>query len=137
MNDKPENKTEEAPKWDWVTERSSCTYPKVFSALLSDVEADVKSRNALRPQNAPYEFSVEEKGSEFAVVLQAKDVRKSVTFVLADHAIIVRADDESFKFEVALAFSRDGKCKLKVNDEDRNRWQVRRMALEDLFFPNY
>jgi hypothetical protein len=37
-------------------------------------------------------------------------------------------------FEVTLTFSDDGKCKLKAKEENREPWQVRRMALEDLLF---
>jgi hypothetical protein len=36
-------------------------------------EEDVKTRNALRPNNSPYEFSVTENGDEFTVLLEAKD----------------------------------------------------------------
>jgi hypothetical protein len=40
-------------------------------------------------------------------------------------------------FEVTLTFSDHGECKLKVNHEEREYWQVRRMALEGLMFASY
>jgi len=132
-----------AAKFDWVTERSSCSLPKVFAALRVQIEADVKTRNDLRPGNSPYEFSVKEDAGEFAVLLKAQQLQQSVVFKLADHAILVRTDesnDESNNdqsnpmFEVTAAFSDQGECNLKVNGEDRDFWQVRRMALEDLMF---
>lgn len=127
--------TREQPGFDWVSERSACTLPKVFSELRSQVEADVKIRNGLRPNYAPYEFSVAQKGADFSVVLAAKDVRKSVTFSLAEHAILVRDHEGNQMFEVTVTFDDQGKCRLNVHGNDRELWQVRRMALEDLMFP--
>src|SRR5271156_6795725 len=89
VNDKVEK---DKPKFDWVTERSSCSLPKVFKELRLQIEEDVKTRNALRPNNSPYEFSVAESGNGFTVLLEAKDVHRSVVFGLAEHAISVRGD---------------------------------------------
>jgi predicted acylesterase/phospholipase RssA len=123
------------PKFDWVTERSSCSLPKVFAELRAQVEQDVKTRNGLRPNNSPYEFSVAVKGEDFTVIVTAKDLQRSVTFNLAEHAIVVRGDKgEEEMFHVTVTFSDDGKCKLYVNEQERDFWQVRRMALEALMF---
>jgi hypothetical protein len=143
-NPKPENGKAEndktgknAPKFDWVTERSSCSLPKIFSALRSQVEVDVNSRNALRPDNSPYEFSIAENAGDFTVTLQAKEVRQSVIFSLGEHAISVRDDKSNPMFDVSLTFTDEGKCRLNVNNQPRELWQVRRMALEELFFRGY
>jgi hypothetical protein len=125
------------PKFNWVNERSSCALPKVFKALTLQVEEDVKTRNALRPNNSPYEFSVVEHGGEFTVLLEAKDVRRSVIFSLAEHAILVRDDNGNPMFDVTATFSDEGDCRLKVNGEERDLWQVRRMALEELLFRGF
>ena len=119
---------------DWVTARSLCSLPNVFKALRLQVEEDVKTRNALRPSNSPYEFSVTENGDEFTVILTAPDVRRSVIFSLADHAIEVRNFRGKEKFDVTLTFNDDGECKLNVQEKERELWQVRRMALEELLF---
>ena len=143
-NAKPENGKAEndktgknAPKFDWVTERSSCSLPKVFKTLRLQVEEDVKSRNALRPDNSPYEFSVTEDTGDFTVLLKAKDLRQSVIFSLTEHAISVRDDKSNPMFDVSLTFTDEGKCRLNVNNQPRELWQVRRMALEELFFRGY
>jgi len=121
-------------KFDWVAQRTACSLPRVFRAMMDDVEADVKARNDQRPQNAPYEFSIDEKGNLFIVVLQAPDFRRSVTFQLEDHAILVLDNSGNQMFEVTLIFTEEGKCRMKAKDENREPWQVRRMALEDLMF---
>lgn len=125
------------PKFNWVNERSSCALPKVFKALTLQVEEDVRTRNSLRPNNSPYEFSVVEHGGEFTVLLEAKDVRRSVIFSLAEHAILVRDDNGNPMFDVTETFSDEGDCRLKVNGEERDLWQVRRMALEELLFRGF
>jgi hypothetical protein len=132
-DNKIENPTNK-PKFDWITQRSSCSLPKVFAALRSQVEADVKTRNDLRPNYAPYEFSLTENIDEFAVLLKAKDLQKSVTFTLAEHAILVKDDKRISMFQVTVSFSDEGECQLNVDNQQREFWQVRRMALEDLMF---
>jgi len=129
MNDKVEK--------DWVTARSLCSLPGVFKLLRLQVEEDVKTRNALRPNNSPYEFSVTENGDEFTVLLEAAEVRRSVIFSLAKHAISVRDSQGEEMFDVTLTFNDEGECKLNVQQKERELWQVRRMALEELLFRGY
>src|ERR1700733_670318 len=95
-------------KFDWVTERSSCALPKVFQALRLQVDEDLKTRNALRPDNSPYEFSLAGNGSGFSALLEAKDVHRSVIFSLAEHAILVRDEKGDPMFEVNATFSDEG-----------------------------
>jgi hypothetical protein len=139
VNDKANDKVNDKAgngksKFDWVTERSSCSLPKVFNTLRLEVAEDVKTRNALRPNNSPYEFSIAEKGEDFTILLKTKDAHKSVTFSLAQHGIVVRDDNGDPMFEVTPTFSDEGKCRLNVNGQERETWQVRRMALEELMF---
>jgi hypothetical protein len=122
---------------DWVTARSLCSLPNVFKELRLQSEEDVKTRNALRPNNSPYEFSVTENGDEFAVVLEAKDTNRSVIFSLADRAIRVRDSRGNEMFDVTLTFKDEGECKLNVQEKERELWQVRRMALEELLLRSY
>lgn len=144
MDDKAENVEakkpqgeKDKPKFDWVTQRSACSLPKVFQELRLQVEEDIKTRNSLRPHNAPYEFSVVENGEEFTAVLKAAELQRSVTFSLGEHAISVRGDQSSLKIDVKLNFTEKGECKLNVDGKEYDFWQVRRMALEDLLFRGY
>jgi hypothetical protein len=127
----------DAPKFNWVTQRSQCSFPNVFKDLRIQVEEDIKTRNSLRPNNSPYEFSVKEDGNDFTVLLEAEDFRKSVIFSLTEHAIVVKDDAGNQVFEVTLTFNDQGQCRLHVDDKELESWQVRRMALEGLLFPSY
>jgi hypothetical protein len=124
-------------KFNWVTERSNCSLPKVFHTLRAQVEDDVKTRNGLRPANSPYEFSVEVKGTDFSVVLAAGEVRSSVLFAITDHAIQVRSGEGHQMFEITLNFTAEGACNLIVDGQPCEFWQVRRMALEELLFASH
>ena len=137
MSDKVEKVEKDVSKFDWVTARSSCSLPKVFNALRVQVEEDVKTRNALRPDNSPYEFSVAEKGGDFTVLLDAGDVHRSVTFSLGEHAISVRDDKGEEMFEVKPALNDKGECRLHVGKDEHDLWQVCRMALEELLFAGH
>jgi hypothetical protein len=124
-------------KVDWVTKRFLCSLPNVFKELRLQVEEDTKTRNALRPNNSPYEFLVEANGDEFKVRLDAKGVHRSVIFSLGEHALSIRDDQGKAMFEVTLSFNDQGDCRLHVNEEERELWQVRRMALEGVMFQGY
>jgi hypothetical protein len=131
---KEKEKEKQQPKFDWITQRYACSLPNIFKELRLQIEQDVKTRNSLRPNNAPYEFSIADNDDGFRVVLKAKELEMAVRFVLADHAIVVRDDKGVEMFEVALTFNDRGECQLNVNGEPRDYWQVRRMALEELMF---
>ncbi|MGO8793374.1 MAG: hypothetical protein ACLQLC_01005 [Candidatus Sulfotelmatobacter sp.] len=118
------------------TARLSCSLPRVFNSLASQVERDVATRNSLRPPNSPYEFSLAEDNGALTVHLNTKKLRRSVTFKLSlpDHAILVSDETGNRLFDVTSSLDDNGRCMLMVNGEERDPWQVRRMALEDLMF---
>jgi hypothetical protein len=123
--------------FDWVAARSACSLPKIFKTLRMEVEADVNARNALRPEDAPYKFSIVDKDNTFSVVLEAEDLHRSVTFCHEEHAIVVLDPSGNQMFEVILVFNDEGKCKMRAKEENRELWQIQRMALEDLLFRMY
>jgi hypothetical protein len=134
--EKSENRKneKEQPAFDWVTARSACTLPKIFKDLRLGIEHDVATRNSLRMKSAPYEFLVAESEGGFKVLLKSEMVSLAVTFTLAEHAILVRDNTGTSMFDITVKFSDRGECKLLVNSEEKEMWQVQRMALEDLMF---
>jgi hypothetical protein len=121
-------------KSDWVSKRAVCTLPNLFRTLRAQVEEDVKARNALRPENSTYEFSVTEKDEEFTALLKAPEIHRSVTFVLNRDSILVQDDKRIKMFIIILTFDDLGECKLSADGVPRELWQIARMALEELFF---
>ena len=82
------------------------------------IRDSVKTRNSLRPNPPAYEFLVTNDTGEFAVLLKAKELQKSVAFSLAENAILVRDDQGKPMFEVTLTFDDSGKCRLNVNAQE-------------------
>ena len=78
-----------------------------------------------------------ENGGNFTVRLEAKEVRRSVILSLAEHVILEREDKGNPMFEVTLTFNDEGECRLNVNEEERDSWQVRRIALEEQLFRDH
>jgi hypothetical protein len=76
-------------------------------------------------------------GDDFKVLLKAKDVHRSVGFTLAEHAILVREEKGDPMFDVTATFGDEGECRLKVNGEELDPWQVRGMPLEGLLFRGF
>ena len=126
-----------ASNFDWITARSSCSLPNIFKQLRLQIEQDVKTRNSLRPPNSPYEFSLSDNNGGFRVILKADTLHTAVAFILAEHAIVIRDNAGTEMFAITLTFTDRGECKLNVNAEERDFWQVRRMALEELMFRSY
>jgi hypothetical protein len=133
-DEKNDSANKDAANFDWVTRRSACSLAAVFKELRAQVEQDVKTRNGLRPELAPYEFFVADQDRGFRVSLKAKELEMAVLFVLGEHAISVSDDKGGPRFQVTLSFDQRGECKLNVDGEEREYWQVRRMALEELMF---
>src|ERR1019366_692596 len=48
--------------FDWITEPSSCSLPNVFKKLRLQTKEDVKTRNALRPNNSPCHLAARASG---------------------------------------------------------------------------
>jgi hypothetical protein len=119
--------------FDWVTERSLCSLPKVYEKLRLDIQRDVKTRNALRSPTEQYVFETVGNGGSFAVLLHANKVHKSITFSLGDKCIEVQNENAKM-FDATVGLNDDGECMLLVNGQERRLWQVRKLALEQLFF---
>jgi hypothetical protein len=121
--------------FDWVKARAECSIAEVFEQLKSEVEADVTAREKLRPKNEAhqhYAFKFTVTGRTFSVFIESNKIHRSASFTLRDNRISIRKDHQEF-FALA-ALNDEGRCVLRVNNKDYERWQVRKMALEELFF---
>jgi hypothetical protein len=136
MNNIPDN-------LDWVTTRNECSAAKVFETLKLEIEKDIEIRNdSLRPgQKERYRFDMAISADGFSVYVDGiTKGRRSIIFTISEDQITVRVKnqyDESVLFNAEPTVCNDGKCRLKVDKQDYELWQVRKMALEGLFFAKY
>jgi hypothetical protein len=130
MNDNPKTNVE---KFDWVTARSECSLANVYEKLKLDIQADMETRNALRPELAHYAFKFSSGSRSFTVLIISNKVHESVTFHLAEKCIEVQTQDAPM-FEATVGLNADGECVLRIKGQDYRPWQVAKLALEHLFF---
>jgi hypothetical protein len=121
--------------FNWVAALASCTMATVFEKLKLDIEADVKSRNALIPKDAPFKFSFAPSGDGFLVSVVGWNVNPcTIKFILTETAILVRNAKDDVILEATVTLNDVGNCCLKVNGQEREFWHFRKQALEELFF---
>ena len=124
-------------KFDWVNARSACSLDQAFEELRLGVEEDIKAINTLRKYSdeTGYRLTRNNSGDVFNVRRNGS-VKPAVTFSIRANQIEIADDASSRKHFVDLTLNDEGRCKLKIGDEEFEHWQVRRRALEKLFFPS-
>ncbi len=120
---------------EWVKERAKCSTLEMFKRLELGALADVDVINSLRSPDDHIKFSVTRQGDRFSVLRESDIQNKnaSVDFAL-NHGIIDISDGDTVHFSALVTLNNDGECRLLVNGEGLEQWQVRRKALENLFF---
>lgn len=118
---------------NWVVERAKCSLEGVFKKLELQVRDDVKEINQLRPD---HQYIFTPNNVRFSVT---SHTGISVDFSLTSKAIVI-SNNDNVLFEATLTLNDDGDCRINLkgkNGQQENElqfWQVRRRALEPLFF---
>ena len=130
--------------FDWVVAQSKCSAASMFARLQTGVKEDVRRRNGLgllgRDDGWTFEFHVD--GEEFEVSrVEASGVTESidstlalVRFERAGRRIHVHGDGVDIEFTAVVSLDVAGVCRLVVGEAMYSEWEIRRMALEQLFF---
>jgi len=130
--------------FDWVVAQSKCSAASMFARLQTGVKEDVRRRNSLgrlgRDDGWTFEFHVD--GEEFEVSrVEASGVTESidstlalVRFERAGRRIHVHGDGVDIEFTAVVSLDVAGVCRLVVGEAMYSEWEIRRMALEQLFF---
>ena len=123
--------------FNWVGARFECSPAKVFEQMRLEVEHDIDARNAQLGTDAEYNFGMVVAGDKFVVVVKARTgsvSHRSVTFSRQEAGISVQDNNNKLKVAATLTLNDRGECRLKVDNQEREFWQFRRMALEGLLF---
>jgi len=127
--------------FDWVGAQATCNTTAMFERLRTRVHEDVNKRNALldRPGGWRFEFSEEEDGHfEVARVvggsLTDPQVSAVVRFDRAGGRIHVVCEDTDVDFTAIVTSDASGACRFVVGEAMYSDWEIRKMALEVLFF---
>lgn len=126
--------------FNWVAARRECSSGQVFEKLKHQVESDVAEQEAslTQLQKARYRFSFIPGSNAFHVSLDGEGAIHSVVkFGLTDTGIAVFNEHGKIMFGADVTISDNGECKLEVDGEEKELWQIRKMALEKLLFGKY
>jgi hypothetical protein len=130
---------------EWVKERAACTLAQMFERLRGEIENDIATRNATLVKE-PYSFKFISTASinRFSVLMDHPNdpyVNQAVIFVCDGKEITISHNPDveirtqiGRSFKATVTFDDCGECKFKVNGAVKESWQLRKMALEDLFF---
>jgi hypothetical protein len=124
--------------FDWVNALSLCSLTSIFEKLKVGVSKDVKTRNDLRKaeDRDRYEFEFHPDDTQFTVSLDGPGIaRSSVVFILESGCVRVQDGKGTPTIKSAvLTLGDDRRCRLRIEGMEKELWQFRRMALENLFF---
>jgi hypothetical protein len=126
-------------EFDWVTARAECSLYRVFKELREGVTQDVEKRNTCKQPDNPNKWTVGAASDRaFSVFREENKFHPkfaSVDFLLSDKGItVVGSGKNDSKFTAITSLNNEGRCIFKVGKAELEQWQVRRMALEAIFF---
>ena len=133
----PDNTPEQ---FDWVSAQAACTAAVMFERLRVGVKQDVERRNALvaLDDRSRFEFSEDDEAFDVARLEGSRfsdpRIAALVRFERAGRRINVRGEDVDVDFTAILTLDPAGQCRFAVGEALYAEWEIRRMALELLFF---
>ena len=132
--------------FDWVTAQAACTPESMFARLLAGVKKDVERRNALAAPDETWRFEVEveveveEDGDRFEVAravtseFSASKVAALVIFEREGSRLHIHGDQVDVDFTAVVMLDDTGTCRFVVGEAQYAEWQLRKLALAELFF---
>lgn len=112
----------------------------MFDRLRAHVKQDVQRRNGQFGRNDGWKFEVYDEDEEFEVSRHVPAggtntrVTASVRFERAGRRIHVQGEDIDVDFTAIVTLDVAGACRFVVGEAMYADWEIRRMALELLFF---
>ena len=126
------------PEFNWGTARNACSVAAMFLQLRDEVQGDVnQAKDAFKGSGRSFDFK---KGRDKFTVFEGIRPLRTVSFSLNDThtAILVEQDNgdgrESESFQVMLTLNKEKQCRYLLGTDELESWQLRKRALERLFF---
>ncbi len=112
----------------------------MFEYLRTHVREDVQNRNGLLNREDEWRFEFHDEDDEFEVTRLVPSGRSgprvtaSVQFLRNGRRIEVHGEDVDVEFVAIVTLDVTGQCRFAVGEAVYTGWEIRRMALEQLFF---
>lgn len=130
--------------FDWVAAQAKCNTAAFFERLKQGLANDVQRRNALSESESgvTFEYYEEENGQvEVSRAVPSRfgqsEVTAVVRFLRHGRRIEVVGEDIDVALHAVLSLDPEGHCRVVVGEALYSEWEFRRMALEQLFFPEH
>jgi hypothetical protein len=125
--------------FDWVSAQAQCNAPALFERLRTGVREDVQRRNRLLDDADPwrFEFDSEDDAFEVSRVTGSRthpQVLAVVTFELDGRRIHIHSEEIDVDMTAVVSLDLGGVCRFVVGEAIYADWELRRTALELLFF---
>ena len=130
---------EHAPDdFDWVAAHASCNASSMFERMRSGVGEDVRRRNAQVGEDEYPRFEAADGEDEHEFDVSRADDRDRVTafvtFKREGRRILISGDGVDVDLTIVVTLDTSGSCRCVIGEALYAEWEVRRMALEQLFF---
>ena len=122
--------------FDWVGTQAKCSAALMFDQLRTRVEQDVRRRTGLldRHDGWKFEFYSEADAFEVSRVIGKGKVGAVVQFERVGRRIHVQGEDIDVDLTAIVTVDASGVCRFVIGEAMYADWELRRMALELLFF---
>jgi hypothetical protein len=123
--------------FDWVTAQAGCSAAQMFLSLQDGTRADVDRRNAAtfgRTEGWRFEFHEDEDGFEVVRIAGSSKESGFVTFQREGPRINIAGDGVDVRLTAIVGINANGDCRYFIGEGEFLGWEVRKQALDQLFF---
>ena len=124
--------------FDWVSAQAACTTATMFQRLLEGTRKDVERRQAAAfGRSDEWRFEFHQDDEDHFEVTRAHGGSKAgayVTFERVGPRINVHGDGVDVGFTAIVGINAAGECRFFIGEGEFLGWEVRKQALDLLFF---
>lgn len=123
--------------FDWVSAQAGCSVVQMFQKLQDGARADVERRNGAgfgRTDEWRFEIHGEEDSFEVVRVGGSSKDGAVVTFEREGPRINIAGDGVDVRLTAIVGINPSGECRYFVGELEYLGWEVRKQALDQLFF---
>jgi len=123
--------------FDWVSAQAGCSAVQMFQKLQDGAQADVERRNAAasgRGDQWRFEFHDGDDGFEVVRIAVSSKHGAAVTFAREGPRINIDGDGVDVRITAVVGINPSGECRYFVGELEYLGWEVRKQALDQLFF---
>ena len=134
---------QDSDDFDWVSAQATCNTTTMFERLRTQVQADVLRRNGLFGRDDGMRFAVHDSEDEEEDAFEVSRLEGTgpsprvtalVVFARVGKRIHITSEDFELDLTAVVTLDPAGACRFVVGEAIYSEWEIRRMALELMFF---